>query len=158
MLDTGIRLMEVSTLCLNDLYSDNRCFRVQGKGDKQRLVPFGQTCQEIIMRYLSACPFNDGEHIFFNRRGKPISNNCMKLFFNKLSHSLPFELSAHRCRHNFATDYVLHDLDNGGSGGVERLQLIMGHSEIKTTQIYLHDALQIKAAQNSFSKLDSIAW
>lgn len=156
LLETGIRLSEIASIKRSDLLSQNHCFRIVGKGDKERFVPCGSTVIASINDYLNACPFHGADFVFFDKSGNALSANAVQQFLNILKHKVPFECSAHRFRHNFATNFVLHDLEDGGDGSLTKLQLLLGHSELKTTYRYYHDAVSKIAVSNSYSRFDNM--
>lgn len=155
MYDSGLRQSEVCSLLKSKIdFSENR-MTVHGKGDKERTVPLGQTTQHYIKLYLEACPF-EGVHLLLNRRGEPLTGNAVKLFMSKLADELPFELSSHKLRHNFATNYCIDQYNKYGQVDIYRLMYLMGHEEIETTQRYLHFAMEIIASKGAISHLDYI--
>lgn len=155
MYDSGLRQSEVCSLRLNKIsFSDNRMI-VHGKGDKERTVPLGKLTQHFMNLYMDACPY-ELDTLFVTRRGAPLTCNSVKLFMSKLADKLPFELSSHKLRHNFATNYCIDQYDKYGQVDIYRLMYLMGHEEIETTQRYLHFAMEIIAARGSISHLDNI--
>lgn len=155
MYDSGLRQSEVCTLRKSKIsYSDNR-MTVIGKGSKERTVPLGQLTRYFLQEYLSCCPFSD-EIVFLNRRGKPLTCNAVKLFISRLADSLPFELSSHKLRHNFATNYCIDQYRTYGQVDIYRLMYLMGHEDVSTTRRYLHFANEILASQGCISHLDGI--
>ena len=153
MLDSGLRQNEVATLKADDIYWDNGTLKVLGKGDKERIVPFGNFSRKFMQQYLKMCPYQM-EYFFVGRRGVPVSTDSVKHFVFKLSQKLPFEFSSHRLRHNFATNYCVDQYEKYGHIDVYRLMILMGHEDVETTRIYLHHANQIIASISSVSHLD----
>lgn len=155
MYDSGLRQSEVCTLSRKNVsFTENR-LTVRGKGDKERTVPLGQLTRHYMREYMAKCPFS-GDVVFLTRRGKPLTCNAVKLFVNRLSDSLPFELSSHKLRHNFATNYCIDQYEQNGQVDIYRLMYLMGHEEINTTRRYLHMANEIIASKNCISHLDGI--
>lgn len=155
MYDSGLRQSEVCMLrksCIS--YTDNR-MTVRGKGDKDRTVPLGQLTKYFMLEYLSHCPYTD-DIVFLNRRGQPLTCNAVKLFITRLADTLPFELSSHKLRHNFATNYCIDQYHKNGQVDIYRLMYLMGHEDIDTTRRYLHMANEILASQGCISHLDGI--
>ncbi len=128
---------------------------VRGKGDKDRTVPLGQLTRHFMLEYLSLCPYSDTA-VFVNRRGQPLTCNAVKLFVSRLADTLPFELSSHKLRHNFATNYCLDQYRTHGQVDIYRLMYLMGHEDIETTRRYLHMANEILSSQGCISHLDGI--
>lgn len=155
MYDSGLRQSEVCTLRKSNIsYTDNR-MTVRGKGDKERTVPLGQLTRHFMIEYLAHCPYTDNT-VFLNRRGQPLTCNAVKLFVSRLADLLPFELSSHKLRHNFATNYCIDQYRTHGQVDIYRLMYLMGHEDIDTTRRYLHMANEILSSQECISHLDSI--
>ena len=155
MYDSGLRQGEVCSIRRNRIsFTDNR-MTVCGKGDKERTVPLGRLTQKYIRQYISLCPYQS-DFLFVTRHGSPLTCNAVKLMVSKLSCRLPFELSSHKLRHNFATNYCLDKYDRHGQIDIYRLMYLMGHEEIDTTKRYLHFAYEIIASSGSISHLDGI--
>lgn len=154
MLDSGIRQGEVCTLKKSDFDFERMVFKVTGKGAKDRIVPLGNFTKKILFDYLEICPYKNSDYVFLDRLGNPISKNAIKVFMNKLKHDLNFDLSSHKLRHNFATNYCIDNLKNKGNTNVHDLSVIMGHESIETTKKYEHFAHELIAAENSTSHLD----
>ena len=155
MYDSGLRQSEVCTLQKSNIsFSDNR-MTVRGKGDKERTVPLGQLTRHFMLEYFAQCPYSDNT-VFLNRRGEPLTCNAVKLFVSRLADSLPFELSSHKLRHNFATNYCIDQYREHGQVDIYRLMYLMGHEGIDTTRRYLHMANEILASQGCISHLDNV--
>lgn len=155
MYDSGLRQSEVCSLLRSKIsFSENRMI-VHGKGDKERTVPIGKLTQHFMRLYMEACPY-EMDRVFVNRRGEPLTCNAVKLFMSKIADELPFELSSHKLRHNFATNYCIDQYDKYGQVDIYRLMYLMGHEEIETTQRYLHFAMEIIASRGAISHLDNI--
>lgn len=155
MLDSGIRQGEVCSLkAVNVLCERNRMV-VHGKGDKERIVPLGRLSTILYKEYRAVCPFN-GEMAFVTKTGNALNANTVKLMVTKLGKKLPFEISSHKLRHNFATNYCLDMYKKNGNIDIYRLMVIMGHEDISTTRRYLHLANEIIASSECLSHLDGI--
>ena len=97
------------------------------------------------------------DYFFLERdRNSPITDNAVKLLVNRMAKKLPFEFSAHKLRHNFATNYCLDQYEANGQIDIYRLKVLLGHSELKTTEMYLHIANEIIASQTHISHLDKV--
>lgn len=155
MYDSGLRQSEVCTLERAKVaYSENRMV-VRGKGNKERTVPLGGLTARLMREYLELCPYKS-KMVFVNRRGDALTCNAVKLLVSKLSHSLPFELSSHKLRHNFATNYCIDQYEERGQVDIYRLMILMGHEDIETTKRYLHHANEIIGAKDCISHLDKV--
>lgn len=156
MYDSGLRQAEVCSLLRSRLsFSDNRMI-VRGKGDKERTVPMGSRTRQYIQEYISLCPY-EGDRLFLDRYGNPLTCNAVKLMVSRLSDLVPFELSSHKLRHNFATNYCVDHMEQEGRVDIYKLMYIMGHEDIKTTERYLHFAYEILASKGHISHLDKLA-
>lgn len=155
MLDSGLRQNEVCTLKRKDIYEHSSTLKVWGKGNKERIVPFGNISRHYVSLYNKLCPY-ECETLFVNRRGEPLTTNSVKLFMQKISKKLPFPFSSHKLRHNFATNYCLNQYERYGRIDIYSLMLLMGHEDVETTRKYLHFAQQIIATQSSISHLDKV--
>lgn len=146
---TGVRVSELVTLRVQDLHSktmrldgetlDVAYLRCLGKGEKERLIPFGQVAFAAVEQYLhDARPLllktHSSDVLFLNRFGDALTRQgfwkILKRYLKQAE--LPSEISPHTLRHSFAT----HLLERGAD--LRSLQLMLGHSDIGTTQIYTH--------------------
>lgn len=156
MYDSGLRQSEVCTLRRSKIsYADNRMV-VLGKGDKERTVPIGKLTQHYMKAYTAQCPYRS-ERFFVTRRGEPLTGNAVKLMVAKLADKLPFELSSHKLRHNFATNYCIDQYEHNRQVDIYRLMYLMGHEDVETTQRYLHFAYEVIASRDSVSHLDKLS-
>lgn len=156
MLDSGIRQCEVRTLLRSNVDFERMTLMVTGKGAKQRLVPLGYMSKLFIDDYYGLCPYNDSDYVFLDRLGKTLTGNAVRLFVNRLKHRLPFDLTSHKLRHNFATNFCVDNLKQSGSTHVYDLSILMGHESIETTKVYEHFAHELIAVENTISHLDKV--
>lgn len=140
MYAAGVRASEVVGVNLRDLDLRELTLRVHGKGNKERLVVFGKTCQSALKDYLSGErvePVNS-EALFTNKHGQRITTrtvqNVVKRWARRVG--LPPEVSPHTLRHSFAT----HMLDGGAD--LKSVQQLLGHESLATTQIYTHISVE----------------
>lgn len=143
MIDTGLRLNEVVTLQAKHVHLDDGYLIVTGKGDKQRVVPFGSFTSITLRAYIddkkSWCP--PIAAFFVTVDGDPISDNTLKDVFRRLKERSGISrLHPHLLRHTFATKY----LSNGGD--IYTLQRILGHSTLDMVKKYLHLSNQLTIA------------
>jgi integrase/recombinase XerD len=142
----GLRVSEVTALSTGDLGLDLGRVQVRGKGDKERIVPLGRTAVEALESYLregrphlarigSGRKANgaaqDASRLFLSLRGMPLTRQWV-WHVVKLANS---SASPHRLRHSCATHMVEHGAD------LRSVQLLLGHADISTTQVYTHLAL-----------------
>ena len=137
---SGLRVSELCGLERSNISLEQGVVRVMGKGRKERLVPLGDAARAWLQRYfLEARPeFPDprGPAVFPGRSGSPMTRQT---FWHRLRHiaqvaGITTELSPHTLRHAFATHLVNHGAD------LRVVQLLLGHEDLSTTQIYTHVA------------------
>lgn len=154
MLDCGLRRGEVVKLKLSDIDKSKRTMIINGKGSKQRIVPFGKTVKNQLMRYLAFRSEKPcySDSLFLTIEREPITSNAIKMLFQRLKISSGISrLYPHLLRHTFATNYIIQ------GGNLEVLRVLLGHSSISITQIYIHLAAQMQLVNNKFdSHLDTL--
>lgn len=135
----GLRVSELISLQLTQLFLDEGFIRVIGKGNKQRLVPIGHHAKKALELYF---PWRTGLHIdpkatdivFLNRYGRPLSRSMVFRIIQDQAQKAGIQkvISPHTFRHSFAT----HLIENGAD--LRAVQEMLGHSSILTTEIYTH--------------------
>ena len=135
----GLRVSELCNLKFSDLYLKERFIRVEGKGNKQRLVPISSRAIAELEEYFSIrsqFPIREGyeDYVFISRFGKNISRITVFYIIKQLekNSNLNKEISPHTFRHSFAT----HLLEGGAN--LLAIQCMLGHESIGTTEIYTH--------------------
>ncbi len=135
---TGLRVSELIRVKVDDLVLDAGFLRTFGKGSKERIVPFGDSARDAITAYMERgrLHFNrrNDPHLFLTNRSRPMSRQSfwMKIVKYARQAGIKSHISPHVLRHSFAT----HLLENGAD--LRSVQLMLGHSDISTTQIYTH--------------------
>ena len=138
MYSTGIRVSELVNLKISDIDFYNKKIRVLGKGNKERIVLFGNRCEHLLERYIkeSRAVLNKKkvEYLFLNNLGQNISVRSIENIIDKIEKEacLKFSISPHVFRHTFAT----HLLDNGAD--LNSVKELLGHENLNTTAIYTH--------------------
>jgi integrase/recombinase XerD len=135
---TGLRVSELVSLRQKDLNLDSSFLLCKGKGGKERLVPIGRLAVKAVRKYLTeAYPRlvkRPTETLFLTRRGGPFTRQgfwkALKSYARKAG--IASKISPHILRHSFAT----HLLERGAD--LRSVQMMLGHSQITTTQIYTH--------------------
>lgn len=153
MIDCGLRLGEVVNLCLSDIDYTNNYLIINGKGSKQRLIPFGKTLSEQLGIYNSyRKKFDVSNNLFLNNKLQPITHNAIKMLFARIKKVPNLKrIYPHLLRHTFATNFIYD------GGNLEVLRVLMGHSSINITQIYIHLAAQKHLLNDCYnSKLDNL--
>ncbi|QEH09238.1 tyrosine recombinase XerC [Histophilus somni] len=136
MYSSGLRLSELQGLNLNSINIRNREVRVIGKGNKERILPFGHYASHAIQKWLRVrLLFNPkDEALFVSQLGNRISHRSIQKRMETwgIRQGLNGHLNPHKLRHSFAT----HMLEN--SSDLRAVQELLGHSNLSTTQIYTH--------------------
>lgn len=135
---TGLRVSELIKVKTEDLVMDAGFLRTIGKGSKERIVPFGDSARDAIVAYIehgrSQFDKYADPHLFLSKRSRPMTRQAfwMKIVKYARLAGIPAHISPHVLRHAFAT----HLLENGAD--LRSVQLMLGHADISTTQIYTH--------------------
>lgn len=153
MYSCGLRVTELVSLKLSDLFFGEGFIRVLGKGNKQRFVPIHKTAQKYLTYYIN----NIRSHIepkkgfedtvFLNRRGSALSRQMIFMILKDIAISIGLKkkISPHTLRHSFAT----HLLKNGAD--LRAIQQMLGHESITTTEVYVHlDKTYLKEVVETF--------
>ena len=135
----GLRVSELCTLKLSDLYLDEGFIRVNGKGSKQRLVPISdKAVKELRLYFIDRNTINIkpgyDDFVFISKRKKNISRIMVFHFLKELVEKAGIHktVSPHTLRHSFATSLL------EGGANLRAIQAMLGHESIGTTEIYLH--------------------
>lgn len=139
MFSTGLRVSELVTLKLSDLYMDERYIRVMGKGAKERLVPVSQRAIDELRYWFidrNALKIKPGEqdYVFLNRRGAHLTRTMVYIMIRDTAVAAGIQkpVSPHTLRHSFATALL------EGGADLRAIQAMLGHEKIGTTEIYTH--------------------
>ncbi len=136
----GLRVSELVSLKISDLFFDEGFIKITGKGNKQRFVPIGNLTQKYIRIYKddirAHLDIKKGHEdtLFLNRRGSQLTRAMLFTIIKDLATKIGLRknISPHTLRHSFAT----HLLENGAD--LRSIQLMLGHESITTTEIYVH--------------------
>ena len=143
MFASGLRASEVVNLTLQSLYLRERIIRVFGKGKKERIVPFNNSCRECLEEYLNVTRRklldknvnrSKENHVFLNSRGEKLTNRGLEYIMEEIEKKTGcyMKLHPHKLRHSFATSLLSKGAD------LRTIQEFMGHESIGTTQVYTH--------------------
>jgi integrase/recombinase XerD len=136
----GLRVSELITLKISDLFFNEGFLKVTGKGDKQRFVPIGEYTIKIIELYKNEVRIHvpvkpdHTDTLFLNRRGAGLTRAMIFHIIKEqaIKAGIQKSISPHTFRHSFAT----HLLENGAD--LRSIQMMLGHESITTTEIYMH--------------------
>jgi integrase/recombinase XerD len=136
----GLRVSELCNLKISNLFLDVEFIKVEGKGNKERLIPIGQQAIKYLKIYLEEIRVHQTikagkeDFVFLNRRGSPLSRVMIFLIIKDLAVKIGLEkeISPHTFRHSFASHLV------EGGADLRAVQDMLGHESITTTEIYTH--------------------
>ena len=138
---TGCRVSELVGLTLERLDLGNRFVIVQGKGNKERLVPLGHSCCQALAAYypyrmelMQRYHVEQHDYVFVNNHGGVLTDRSVRRILDKYISQLALrkQVSPHTIRHTFATHLLAHGAD------LRAVQELLGHANLSTTQIYTH--------------------
>jgi len=139
----GLRVSELVSIELDQINLGQGVVRVWGKGNKERMIPMGESAVEWVTRHTSGARINlldaakaSSNCVFVSRRGQAMTRQTFWYAIKRyaLQADIQSVVSPHTLRHAFATHLVNHDAD------LRVVQLLLGHSDLSTTQIYTHVA------------------
>ena len=142
MYATGVRISELINLEYSNIDLNRSLIKVMGKGGKERMIPFGDDAHSWLINYIEFRRKNNlslnSRDFFISQQGKKITRQAfwhrIKIYLK--ASGLSIDISPHTLRHAFAT----HLLNNGAD--LRSVQMLLGHSDLSTTQIYTHIAKQ----------------
>ena len=146
----GLRISEAATLQVSNLHLKERLLIVHGKGDKERMVPFGESAKEKLEHYLEEVrPVLVGnkivDEVFVNYKGEPMSRKGIWKNFKALEVKAGVYAKVHTLRHSFATHLLAGGMD------LRSVQELLGHSDLATTTIYTHvDDKQLREGHREY--------
>ncbi len=140
MYGCGLRVSELVTLRLSNLFFDDGFIKVVGKGSKERLIPIGKTAINAVNQYVDGnrklLKIKKGEedYVFLNRRGAHLTREMVFMLVKKwvAAAGIDKTVSPHTFRHSFATHLI------EGGADLRAVQQMLGHESITTTEIYTH--------------------
>jgi len=133
----GLRISEAVHLDVQDVYFSESLIRVVGKGNKERLIPFGSEAESWLKRYMTEARPVLARHmksraLFLSRRGKRLSRKGIWKNYAQFASVLGISSKVHVLRHSFATELL------AGGADLRSVQELLGHADLTTTQIYTH--------------------
>lgn len=149
----GLRASEACTLARSDMISTLGVLKVTGKGEKQRLVPYGKPAEEALLEYLADCrprllkpDGRDRDRVFLSRTGRPLERVAVWQIVTRYARYAGLrDVHPHVMRHTFATHLLV------GGADLRVVQELLGHASISTTQIYTRvDQPRLKEVHRKF--------
>jgi len=142
MYSSGLRVSELVGLELNQINFNQGVIRILGKGNKERLVPMGEEAQDALLYFIQYFradlqkPSITTDAVFLSSRGKGMTRQAFWQLIKKylLMSGIKTSYTPHSLRHAFATHLINHGAD------LRTVQMLLGHSDLSTTQIYTHVA------------------
>ncbi|MBX5458776.1 MAG: tyrosine-type recombinase/integrase [Thermogemmatispora sp.] len=157
LLSTGVRVSELCQLCLTDIDWKNNMLLIQGKGAKERKVPFGQVAHQYLQTYLRFWrgePKEPDDHVFLSVNGRPLCPNGVRCIFERLKREAGItdkRVSPHTCRHWFAVRCIKKGMPTTA------LQQLLGHESLEMIDTYVRLADQDRSEiYQRFSPVDSL--
>jgi len=136
---SGMRVSEAIRLTMNQVDARQRLLRIVGKGDKERIVPYGLQAGTWLERYLrqsrpALLNRRKSPYVYVTTRGKPLTRQAMFLNMRKYARmaGVRSNIGPHILRHSFATHLL------AGGADIRTIQILLGHASLKTTEIYTH--------------------
>ena len=135
---TGIRVSELINIKVKDISLSDKYIKITGKGNKERIVYFGDICYELIKLYLKTSynyfNVNNLEYLIISKTGKKMNDRKVREIIDIASSkaNIKMKISPHTLRHTFATHMLNHGAD------LRSVQELLGHENLSTTQIYTH--------------------
>ena len=152
---SGMRISEVINITVGSYSPEEESIRVIGKRNKERIVFVGGIAANALNYYLENVRPKlvskknraiSGDYIFLGRNGKPLTRQAVHKRFHERAEKLDIDATVHTLRHSYATHMLEHGAD------IRSVQEMLGHSDIKTTQIYTH--LDTAGMLNEFDSFD----
>ncbi|MGN0973434.1 MAG: tyrosine recombinase XerC [Bacilli bacterium] len=135
---TGVRVSELVNIKMNDINHTNRTIKILGKGSKERIVSYGEYCEDALNLYLKdgreKLNNKNNEYLFLNNQGNQLTTRGVRYILDQIikKTSIDKKISPHMLRHTFAT----HLLNEGCD--LLAVQELLGHDSISATQVYTH--------------------
>jgi integrase/recombinase XerD len=153
----GLRVSEAATLTIDDIDFDSGFLRVRGKGDRERLVPFGDLTRQAIRTYLDSPQRRDADSseqdfVFQSRKRGRLTRMGIWLIVRKAATTagLAHRVHPHTFRHSFATHLVEAGAD------LRAVQMMLGHQSLSTTQVYTHlDRSHLRRVHQEYHPLEA---
>ena len=131
---TGVRVSELINIKINDIDFNNRRVIVLGKGNKERIVYYGEYAEEVLKEYMKTHERKNHNYLFVNSKGGKLTDRGVRYIIDNIMSKLSVKthVTPHVLRHTFATDMLNNGCD------IKVVQELLGHSSLKATEIYTH--------------------
>ena len=131
---TGVRISELINIKYEDIDFDNKRIIITGKGNKQRVVYYGDYASEVLDEYIATHDKNKDNYLFTNSKGDKITDRGVRYIIDNIMSKLSVKthVTPHVLRHTFATDMLNNGCD------IKVVQELLGHSSLRTTEVYTH--------------------
>lgn len=131
---TGVRVSELINIKINDIDFNNRRIIVLGKGNKERIVYYGEYAEEVLKEYMKTHERKNHNYLFVNSKGGQLTDRGVRYITDNIMSKLSVKthVTPHVLRHTFATDMLNNGCD------IKVVQELLGHSSLKATEIYTH--------------------
>ena len=131
---TGVRVSELVNIKYNDIDFNNRRIRVCGKGNKERIVYYGEYAEDVLKEYMNTHIKNDNGYVFINSKGGQLTSRGVRYIIDNIMNrlSVKVHVTPHVLRHTFATDMLNNGCD------IKVVQELLGHASLQTTEVYTH--------------------
>ena len=131
---TGVRVSELVNIKYSDIDFNNKRIRVLGKGNKERIVYFGDYAYDALKEYMNSHSKNKNGYVFVNSKGLQLTDRGVRYIISNIMEKLSVKVhvTPHVLRHTFATDMLNNGCD------IRVVQELLGHSSLKTTEVYTH--------------------
>ena len=131
---TGVRVSELINIKINDINFNNRRIIVLGKGNKERIVYYGEYAEEVLKEYMKTHERKNHNYLFVNSKGGKLTDRGVRYIIDNIMSKLSVKthVTPHVLRHTFATDMLNNGCD------IKVVQELLGHSSLKATEIYTH--------------------
>ncbi len=152
---SGVRVSELVSIRIGDIDFEKMEIRITGKGNKERIVPFGSYSLQAMMEWFAVRDLlasAECDYLFVNRFGEKMTTRAVQISIKKmgLAADIPLKITPHKLRHSFATEML------AGGADITVVQEILGHTSLSVTQIYLH--LNIERLKEVYTKAHPLAF
>lgn len=153
-LDSGLRSAELQELRMPDVHLEDGWLKVMGKGQKERIIPFGNRTARLIQQYINRFrpKIHGVELLFLNIYGEPLTEDAISSLFRRIAKRFRIpRLHVHLLRHTYATNFLI------GGGDSLTLQKILGHETLEMTRRYVDQvASQVTVLNERYSPVDRL--